>query len=164
MRAEDRAMSKVPMTGKGFVRLEQELRRLKTVERQEVISALAEAREMGDISENAEYHAAKERQAFVEGRVRELEDTLSRADVIDVSKLSGNAVKFGATVTLADEDTDAESTYQIVGVDEADIGAGLLSITSPLARALIGKSVGENVDVATPSGLKSYEIVEVFFA
>ncbi len=162
--AEDRAMSKVPMTGKGFVRLEQELRRLKTVERQEVISALAEAREMGDINENAEYHAAKERQAFVEGRVRELEDTLSRADVIDESKLSANAVKFGATVTLADEDTDAESTYQIVGVDEADVGAGLLSITSPLARALIGKSVGDNVDVATPSVLKSYEIVEVFFA
>ncbi len=161
MRAEDRAMSKVPMTGKGIVRLEQELRRLKTVERQEVIASLAEAREMGDISENAESHAAKERQAFVEGRVLELEDTLSRADVIDVSKLSGNAVMFGATVTLADEDTDAESTYQIVGVDEADIDNGLLSVDAPLSRALIGKTVGDSVEVTTPNGARSYEIITV---
>ncbi len=156
-------MKKVPMTGRGFERLEQELRRLKTVDRPQIIMALSEAREMGDISENAEYHAAKERQAFVEGRVHELEDKLSRAEVIDVKKLSGSAVKFGATVRVTDEDTELESTYQIVGADEADVGGGLLSITSPLARALIGKSPGDSVDVTTPRGLKSYEIVEVHF-
>ena len=154
-------MNRVPMTGRGFARLEEELRRLKTVERPEIIRAIAAAREMGDISENAEYHAAKEQQGFIEGRVHEIEDKISRADVIDVSKLSGKAVKFGATVRLADEETDAKSTYQIVGSDEADIGAGLLSITSPLGRALISKSVGDSVDVTTPRGLKSYEIVKV---
>ncbi len=154
-------MDKVPMTGNGFARLEQELKRLKTVDRREIIRAIAAAREMGDISENAEYHAAKEQQAFIEGRVHEIEDKISRADVIDVSKLSGKMVKFGATVKLADEETEVESTYQIVGADEADIGSGLLSITSPLARALIGKSVGESADVTTPGGNKSYEIVKV---
>ncbi len=156
-------MNRVPMTGRGFARLEEELRRLKTVERPGIIRAIAAAREMGDISENAEYHAAKEQQGFIEGRVHEIEDKLSRADVIDVSKLSGKVVKFGATVKLADEETDAKSTYQIVGSDEADIGAGLLSITSPLGRALIGKSVGDSVDVTTPRGLKSYEIVKVSY-
>ncbi len=156
-------MNKIPMTSRGFTRLEEELRRLKTVERPGVIHALTDAREQGDIAENAEYHAAKERQAYIEGRVMEIEDKISRADVIDVSKLSGDAVKFGATVTLADEDTDEESIYQIVGADEADINAGLLSIVSPLARALIGKSVGDSVDVTTPRGDKSYEIVEVTF-
>ena len=163
MSAEVRAMDRIPMTGRGFARLEEELRRLKTVERPGIIRAIAAAREMGDISENAEYHAAKDQQGFIEGRVREIEDKISRADVIDVSKLSGNVVKFGATVKLADEETDAESTYQIVGSDESDIGAGLLSITSPLGRALISKSVGDSVDVTTPRGLKSYEIVKVHF-
>ncbi len=151
------------MTGRGFARLKEELRRLRSVERPGIIRAIAAAREMGDISENAEYHAAKEQQGFIEGRVHEIADKLSRADVIDVSKLSGNVVKFGATVKLADEETDAKSTYQIVGSDEADIGAGLLSITSPLGRALISKSVGDSVDVTTPRGLKSYEIVKVSY-
>ncbi|MCH9019730.1 MAG: transcription elongation factor GreA [Proteobacteria bacterium] len=154
-------MNKVPMTGRGFSRLEDELRRLKTVDRPEIIRALAAAREMGDLSENAEYHAAKERQAYVEGRILELGDKLSRAEVIDVERLSGDRVTFGATVKLADEDTDKESVYQIVGTDESDIEAGLLSITSPLARALIGKSVGDSVDVTTPNGSRSFEIVEL---
>ena len=154
-------MNKVPMTDRGFSRLEEELRRLKTVDRPEIIRALAAAREMGDLSENAEYHAAKERQAYVEGRMLELGDKLSRAEVIDVERLSGDRVMFGATVRLADEDTDKESVYQIVGTDESDIEAGLLSITSPLARALIGKSVGDSVDVTTPNGSRSFEIVEL---
>ena len=154
-------MNKVPMTDRGFSRLEEELRRLKTVDRPEIIRALAAAREMGDLSENAEYHAAKERQAYVEGRMLELGDKLSRAEVIDVERLSGDRVMFGATVKLADEDTDKESVYQIVGTDESDIEAGLLSITSPLARALIGKSVGDSVDVTTPNGSRSFEIVEL---
>lgn len=149
------------MTGRGFSRLDEELRRLKTVDRPEIIRALAAAREMGDLSENAEYHAAKERQAYVEGRILELGDKLSRAEVIDVERLSGDRVTFGATVRLADEDTDKESVYQIVGTDESDIEAGLLSITSPLARALIGKSVGDSVDVTTPNGSRSFEIVEL---
>ncbi|MCG8694848.1 MAG: transcription elongation factor GreA [Minwuiales bacterium] len=156
-------MEKIPMTDAGFRRLEGELKNLKSVERPAVIRALSEAREHGDLSENAEYHAAKERQGFIESRVLELEDKLRRADVIDVSQLSGASVKFGATVLLADEDTDEESTYQIVGADEADIKAGLLSVTSPLARALIGKSQGDSADVETPRGHKSYEIVKVLF-
>ena len=138
-------MDKVPMTSDGFDRLEVELKRLKTVERPDVIKAIATAREHGDLSENAEYHAAKERQAFIEGRVGELEEKIRLAEVIDVSQLSGKTVKFGAKVTLADEDTDEETTYQIVGEHEADIKGGLLSITAPLARALIGKSVGDSV-------------------
>ena len=157
-------MQKIPMTRRGYVRLEEEHRRLTTTERPHVIRAIAVAREMGDISENSEYHAAKERQAFIEGRVIELEDKLSRAEVIDVSKLSGTVVMFGATVTLADEDSDEQSTYRIVGTDESDIKDGLLSITSPLARALIGKTVGDSVDVTTPGGHKSYEIVTVRFS
>jgi transcription elongation factor GreA len=141
--------------------LQEELRHLKAVERPAVIKAIAEAREHGDLSENAEYHAARERQGFIEGRVMELEDKISRAEVIDVSKLSGDVIKFGATLTVADEDTDEETTYQIVGQDESDIKQGLLSVTSPLARALIGKSVGDMVEVSTPGGSKSYEIVGV---
>jgi len=156
-------MQKVPMTVAGFGRLEAELKHLKSVERSAVIRAIASAREHGDLSENAEYHAAKERQGFIESRVLELEDKLRRAEVIDVSKLSGKQIKFGATVVLADEDTDEELTYQIVGADEADIKAGLLSITSPLARTLIGKSGGESVEVTTPGGSKSYEIVSVAY-
>ncbi len=156
-------MEKIPMTVAGYNRLQEELRHLKSVERPAVIKAIAEAREHGDLSENAEYHAARERQSFIEGRVLELEDRISRAEVIDVAKLSGSAIKFGATVTVADEDTDEESTFQIVGQDESNIKNGLLSITSPLARALIGKTVGDNVEVATPGGSKSYEVVAVVY-
>ena len=156
-------MDKVPMTMAGYNRLQEELRRLKAIERPAVIRAIAEARDHGDLSENAEYHAARERQSFIEGRVMELEDKISRAEVIDASKLSGKVIKFGATVTLADEDTDEENTYQIVGQDESDIKAGLLSISSPLARALIGKTVGDAVEVTTPGGSKSYEIVNVAY-
>lgn len=156
-------MQKIPMTATGYHRLEAELKNLKSVERPSVIRAISEAREHGDLSENAEYHAAKERQGWIETRILEVEDKLSRAEVIDVSKLSGDKVKFGATVVLADEDTDEESTYQLVGADEADIKAGLLSITAPLARALVGKSTGETVEVSTPSGAKAYEIVSVAF-
>ena len=156
-------MERVPMTGDGFRRLEMELKNLKTVERPAVIRALTEARAHGDLSENAEYLAAKELQGFIESRVLDIEDKLRRADVIDVSQLSGQTVKFGAKVVLADEDTDEESTYQIVGTDESDIKQGLLSITSPLARALIGKAQGDSVDVDTPRGRKGYEIVKVSF-
>jgi len=156
-------MQKVPMTVAGFERLETELKHLKSVERPAVIRAISEAREHGDLSENAEYHAAKERQGFIESRVLELEDKLRRAEVIDVRKLDGDQIKFGATVVVADEDTDEKLTYQIVGTDEADIKSGRLSITSPLARALIGKSEGEMVEVTTPGGSKSYEIVKVAF-
>ena len=154
-------MQKVPMTAAGYSQLQDELKTLKTVERPAVIKALSEAREHGDLSENAEYHAARERQSFIEGRVLELEDMISRADVIDVSKLSGDAIKFGATVTLADEDTDEKTTYQIVGANEGDVRAGRLSITAPLARVLIGKSVGDSVEVTTPSGSRSYEVMDV---
>ncbi len=151
------------MTADGYARLEEELRHLKSVERPAVIRAIAEARDHGDLSENAEYHAARERQSFIEGRLSELEDKISRADVIDVAKLGGKQVKFGATVTLVDEDTDEKTAYQIVGQDEADIKTKRLSITSPLARALIGKQVGDSVEVATPGGSKVYEIVKVQF-
>jgi len=157
-------MEKIPMTVGGYNRLQEELRNLKTVERPAVIKAIAEAREHGDLSENAEYHAARERQSFIEGRVLELEDRISRAEVIDVTKLKGgSAIKFGATVTVSDEDTDEESVFQIVGQDESDIKSGLLSITSPLARALIGKTVGDNVEVTTPGGSKSYEVVKIAY-
>ena len=152
---------KVPMTPDGFARLEDELRHLKGTARPEVIRAIAQAREHGDLSENAEYHAARERQSFIEGRVAELEDKIARSEVIDISSLSGKSVKFGATVTLADEDTDEELTYQIVGETEADIKAGRLSITAPLSRALIGKEVGDSVEVSTPAGEKAYEILKV---
>ena len=154
---------KVPMTLLGHMRLEEELKQLKSVERPAVIQAIAEAREHGDLSENAEYTAARERQSFIEGRIQELEDKIGRAEVIDVSKLSGKMVKFGARVKLADNDNDEEIVYQIVGEDESDIKAGLLSVAAPLARALIGKSVKETVEVVTPKGSKSYEILEVSF-
>ena len=154
-------MDKIPMTAEGQVRLETELKHLKTVERPTIIRAIAEARDHGDLSENAEYHAARERQSFIEGHIAELEDKISRAEVIDVSKLSGKVIKFGAKVTLADEDTDEESTYQIVGAEEADIDQGRLSVTSPLARALIGKQTGDQVEVTTPRGSKAYEITKV---
>jgi len=149
------------MTASGLERLQEELKHLKNSERPLVIRAIAEAREHGDLSENAEYHAARERQAFVEGRIAEIEEITSRAEVIDVSKLSGKSIKFGATVKLSDEDTDEKATYQIVGADESDIKAGLLSISSPLARALIGKEKGDFVEVPTPGGSKSYEILSV---
>ncbi len=148
------------MTRAGHTALDEELKTLKTVERPAVIRAIAEAREHGDLSENAEYHAARERQSFVEGRIKELEAILSLADVIDPAKLSG-AIKFGATVTLVDEDTDEERTYQIVGEAEADIEKGLLNIKSPLARALIGKDEGDSVEVRTPGGEKSYEVLSI---
>src|SRR5271155_3951978 len=154
-------MNKIPMTVDGFNRLREELKRLKSVDRPAVIRAIAEARTHGDLAENAEYHAARERQSFIEGRLGELEDKIARAEVIDVSRLSGSAVKFGATVTLADEETDEEQTFRIVG--EADIRNGRLSVTSPLARALIGKGQGDSVEVSTPRGAKSYEIVTVAF-
>jgi transcription elongation factor GreA len=156
-------MEKIPMTAQGFQALESEIKHLKQVERPAVIKAISEARAHGDLSENAEYHSAKERQSFIEGRVMELEDKLSRAQVIDVSKLSGKAVKFGATVTLVDEDTDQKSKYQIVGDLEADFAKGRISISSPLARALIGKTSGDTVEVNTPSGGRSYEVMKVEF-
>lgn len=154
---------KFPMTNEGFSQLEEELKHLKSVARPDVIRAIAEAREHGDLSENAEYHAARDRQSFIEGRVMELEDKIARAEVIDVSKLTGETVKFGATVTVADEDTDEELTYQLVGELESDVKAGRLAITSPLARALIGKSIGDSVEVVTPKGERGYEVLKVEF-
>jgi transcription elongation factor GreA len=151
------------MTSDGYQRLEEELRHLKLNERPAIIRAIAEAREHGDLSENAEYHAARERQSFIEGRVAELEDKIARAEVIDVTKLSGKQIMFGATITVVDEDTDEKNSYQIVGPDEADVKSKRLSITSPLARAVIGKKVGDTVEVTTPNGSKSYEIVKVAF-
>ncbi len=151
------------MTAAGHLALEDELRRRQQVERPRIIQAIAEARSHGDLSENAEYHSAKEAQSLNEGRIAELEDKLSRAEVIDVSKLSGTTVMFGATVTLVDEDTEEEKTYQIVGEAEADVKSGRVSITSPTARALIGKKVGDSVEVNTPGGGKSYEILKVGF-
>jgi transcription elongation factor GreA len=155
-------MDKIPMTRGGHAALDEELRQLKSVERPAVIRAIAEAREHGDLSENAEYHAAREKQSFIEGRIKELESILSLAEVIDPAKLSG-AIKFGATVQLVDEDSGDEKTYQIVGETEADIERGLLNIRSPLARALIGKDEGDSVDVKTPGGQRSYEVVSVRF-
>ena len=156
-------MEKIPLTRAGHTALNEELKTLKSEERPAVIRAIAEAREHGDLSENAEYHAAREKQSFIEGRIKELEGILSLAEVIDTSKLSGT-VKFGATVTIVDEDTDEERTYQIVGEPEADIEAGRLNIKSPLARALIGKDEGDSVEVRTPGGEKSYEILSITFS
>jgi transcription elongation factor GreA len=156
-------MERIPMTATGLKTLEEDLNQLKNVDRHEIIKHIAEARAHGDLSENAEYHAAKEKQSFIEGRVMELEDMIGRADVIDPAKLSGNTVKFGATVTLVDEDTDEEKKYQIVGDHEADIKKGRISISSPIARALIGKSKGDSVEVAAPGGARSYEILKVAF-
>ncbi|HEX4197174.1 MAG TPA: transcription elongation factor GreA [Caulobacteraceae bacterium] len=154
-------MEKVPMTGEGYAVLDEELKRLKTQERPSVIGQIAEARLHGDLSENAEYHAAKDRQGWIEGRIAEIEDKIARAQVIDVSKLSGDQVKFGATVSVVDEDTEDEARYQIVGEHEADVKAGKLSISSPLSRAMIGKEVGDVVEVNTPGGVKAYEILKI---
>lgn len=149
------------MTAEGYQALDAELKRLKTEERPSVIQAISEARAHGDLSENAEYHAAKERQAFIETRVAEIEDKIARSQIIDISKLSGKQVKFGATVNLIDEDTGDKAKYKIVGEDESDVKAGKVSITSPIARALIGKEEGDVVEVMAPGGPKSYEIVKV---
>ena len=152
------------MTAGGFTVLDDELKRLKTIERPAVIAQISEARSHGDLSENAEYHAAKERQGWIEGRLAEIEDKLARAQVIDVSKLSGSQVKFGATVTVVDEDTEEKSCYQIVGEHEADVKDGRISLSSPLSRAMIGKEVGDVVEVNTPGGVKAYEILKIEWA
>ncbi len=156
-------MDKIPVTKDGFARLEAEHKDLKSVQRPAVIAAIAEAREHGDLSENAEYHAAREQQSFIEGRIQELEAVLGRAQVIDPSTMSGNTVKFGAYVTIVDEDTDEEEKWQIVGDYEANTEEGRLSISAPVARALVGKTVGDSVKVKTPKGVRSYEILEVKF-
>ena len=155
------AMEKVPMTIEGFKRLEEELQRLKSVERPRIIQAISEARSHGDLSENAEYHSAKEAQGMNEARVADIEDKLSRADVIDTSKMSGDTIKFGATVTLIDEDTDEKVKYRIVGETEANVRDGKISIGSPIARALIGKSKGDTAEVTAPKGSRSYEVVKI---
>jgi transcription elongation factor GreA len=156
-------MDRVPMTPTGYTALEEELRRLTSQERPRIIQAISEARAHGDLSENAEYHAAKEQQSLTEGRIAELEDKLSRAEVIDVSKLSGSTITFGAKVKLVDEDTEEEKAYQIVGETEADVRSGRISVTSPIARALIGKGVGETVEVTAPGGARSYEILDISY-
>ena len=156
-------LDKIPMTPGGHTALEAELRKRQQIERPRIVEAIAEARSHGDLSENAEYHSAKEAQSHNEGRIAELEDKLARAEVIDVSKLSGSTVMFGATVTLVDEDTEEKKVYQIVGEAEADVKVGKVSITSPTARALIGKTAGDTVEVHTPGGGKSYEIINVAF-
>ena len=152
------------MTAEGYQALDEELKRLKTVERPAVISSISEARSHGDLSENAEYHAAKDGQGWIEGRIAEIEDRLARAQVIDVTKLSGSQVKFGAVVTVVDEDTEDEGRYQIVGEHEADVKSGRISLTSPLSRAMIGKEVGDVVEVNTPGGVKAYEILKIEWA
>jgi transcription elongation factor GreA len=154
-------MDKVPMTMAGHAAMMEEIKHLKSVERPRIIRAIEEARSHGDLSENAEYHAAKEQQGWTEARVAELEDKISRAEIIDISKLSGDTVKFGAKVTLVDEDTEDEAAYQIVGEFEADVKKGLISVSSPIARAIIGKRKGDSVEVSTPGGGKSYEILKV---
>lgn len=156
-------MEKIPMTLKGYERLQAELKHLKSVERPAVIRAIAEAREHGDLSENAEYAAAREKQSFIEGRIEELDAKTSRADVIDPKKLSGDKAVFGAHITVVDEDTEQEITYQLVGVDEADIHQGRLSITAPLGKALIGKKKGDSVEVRTPGGVKAYAVLKIAF-
>lgn len=156
-------MDKLPITPDGLAKLEGELRQLKNEERPDVIRAIAEAREHGDLSENAEYHAARERQGFIEGRIEELEDMISRAQVIDTTTLSGDTIRFGATVVLADEDTDEETTYQLVGQVEADLKVGRISVQSPIGKALIGRKVGDSVEVVSPGGRRSYEVLEVRF-
>lgn len=155
-------MEKIPLTRAGHTALDLELKQLKSVERPSVIKAIAEAREHGDLSENAEYHAAREKQSFIEGRIKEVESILGRAEVIDPSRMTG-AIKFGATVTLIDEETEEQKTYQLVGEPEADIEKGKLNIKSPLARALIGKDEGDSVEVRTPGGERSYEIMSIRF-
>jgi transcription elongation factor GreA len=156
-------VEKLPITAAGYAALDEELKRRQQIERPRIIQMISEARAHGDLSENAEYHSAKEQQSLNEGRIAELEDKLARADIIDVSKLGGKTIKFGAVVTLVDEDTEEEKKYQIVGETEADVKSGRVSITSPIARALIGKTVGDTVEVNTPGGGKSYEILKVAF-
>jgi transcription elongation factor GreA len=156
-------MERFPMTPSGLKKLQEELKRLKSEERPAIIRAIAEARAHGDLSENAEYHAAKERQSFIEGRIAELEDKTSRAEVIDPSTMSGDTVRFGATVKVVDEETDAEKEYQIVGADEANIEEGRISVTSPIARAMIGKGIGDQIEVQAPSGARYYEILGVSY-
>lgn len=156
-------MDKIPVTKTGFETLESELKKLKTVDRPNVIQAIAEAREHGDLSENAEYHAAREQQSFIEGRIKELEAVTGRAQIIDPSTMSGSTVKFGATVTIVDEETDEEETYQLVGDYESDMNKGKLSISAPVARALIGKEEGDSVKVKTPKGIREYEILKVAY-
>lgn len=157
-------MQRIPMTAEGHQALDAELKNLKSVERPAIIAAIAEAREHGDLSENAEYHAAKEKQSFIEGRVAELEDKLARAEIIDTSKINGSRIVFGATVTIIDAETEDESTYRIVGEDEANIEQGKISISSPLARALIGKEEGDEAEVAAPGGARAYEIASVEYS
>lgn len=157
------AAEKIPITMAGYEKLEIELRRLKTIERPSVIQAIAEARSHGDLSENAEYHSARERQGFIEGRIAELENKLPRMEVIDPKKISSTRIVFGAKITVYEEESDSEKTYQIVGADEADIDQGLLSISSPMARALIGKETGDEVDVSTPKGIRHYEVIRITF-
>nr|WP_321360957.1 transcription elongation factor GreA [uncultured Hyphomonas sp.] len=154
-------MERIPMTAEGHAALQAELKNLKSVERPNIIAAIAEARAHGDLSENAEYHAAKEKQSFIEGRISELDDKLARADVIDVSKLTGGKIRFGATVSLIDVDSEEESSYKIVGDDEANVKEGKISISSPIARALIGKEEGDEAEVAAPAGARAYEITKV---
>ncbi|MBT3400175.1 MAG: transcription elongation factor GreA [Rhodospirillaceae bacterium] len=156
-------MDKIPMTPEGHEALQEELKNLKTVERPAIVKAIAAAREHGDLSENAEYHAARERQSFVEGRIGELEDTTKRAEIIDTTKLKGKTVRFGAKVKLADEETDEENTYQLVGEFEADIEQRKISILSPLGKALIGREIGDSVEVTTPNGVRYFEVVSVRF-
>lgn len=156
-------MQKLPMTAAGYERLQEEIKNLKHVDRPAVIEAIAEARSHGDLSENAEYQAARERQSFIEGRIQDLEDKISRAEIIDTSKMSGNVIKFGAHVKVVDEETNQEQSFQIVGEYEADIERNLLALTAPLPRALIGKTVGDSVEFTTPKGSKAYEILAVSY-
>jgi|SRR3990167_479812 transcription elongation factor GreA len=156
-------MERIPMTAEGHAALQAELKVLKSVERPNIIAAISEARSHGDLSENAEYHAAKEKQSFIEGRISELDDKLARADIIDVSKLGGKKIRFGATVTIIDVDSEEKFTYKIVGEDEADVKEGKISITSPLARAMIGKEEGDEAEVAAPSGARAYEVAKVVY-
>ena len=154
-------MDRIPMTAEGHLALQNELKMLKSVERPNIIAAIAEARSHGDLSENAEYHAAKEKQSFIEGRINEIDNKLARADVIDITKLEGGKVRFGATVTIIDVDSEEQSTYKIVGEDEANVKEGKISVTSPLSRAMIGKEEGDEAEVAAPSGARAYEIAKV---
>jgi len=156
-------MERIPMTAEGHAALQAELKVLKSVERPNIIAAISEARSHGDLSENAEYHAAKEKQSFIEGRISELDDKLARADIIDVSKLGGKKIRFGATVTIVDVDTEEKFTYKIVGEDEANVKEGKISVTSPLARAMIGKEEGDEAEVSAPSGARAYEIAKVVY-
>lgn len=156
-------MEKFPITVKGYAKLIEEIKQLKTVERPSIVQAISSARELGDLSENAEYHSAREKQSFVEGKIIDLEDKMARAEIIDITKLSGKNIKFGATVLLIDHETDKEVSYMLVGDYEADLSQGKVSISSPIARALIGKTEGESVDVVTPKAIKSYDIEKVEF-